>query len=97
MVKRRGWESPESVADTPCSSPWWVVPSNLNLCHCHMGSLSFVVEANSSTRYMLVSTPNTFHMVSPFLVQKLPTSCIGEIHEVHTQYFQYKLIQNKLQ
>ncbi|GBM62939.1 hypothetical protein AVEN_261995-1 [Araneus ventricosus] len=47
-----------------------------------MGSLSFVVEANSSTRYMLIRTPNTFHTVSPFLVQKLLTSCIGEIQNV---------------
>ncbi|GBL79143.1 hypothetical protein AVEN_92391-1 [Araneus ventricosus] len=47
-----------------------------------MGSLSFVVEANSSTRYMLISTPNTFHTVSPFLVQKLLKSCIGEIQNV---------------
>ncbi|GBO23986.1 hypothetical protein AVEN_111015-1 [Araneus ventricosus] len=47
-----------------------------------MGSLSFVVEANSSTRYMPISTPNTFHTVSPFLVKKLLTSCIGEIQNV---------------
>ncbi|GBM81079.1 hypothetical protein AVEN_126204-1 [Araneus ventricosus] len=47
-----------------------------------MGSLSFVDEANSSTRYMLISTPNTFHTVSPFLVQKLLTSCIGERQNV---------------
>ncbi|GBL69136.1 hypothetical protein AVEN_215727-1 [Araneus ventricosus] len=47
-----------------------------------MGSLSFVVEANSSTRYMLINAPNTFHTVSPFLVQKLLTSCIGEIQNV---------------
>ncbi|GBO37603.1 hypothetical protein AVEN_271405-1 [Araneus ventricosus] len=47
-----------------------------------MGSLSLVVEANSSTRYMLINTPNTFHTVSPFLVQKLLTSCIGEIQNV---------------
>ncbi|GBM34249.1 hypothetical protein AVEN_60589-1 [Araneus ventricosus] len=43
---------------------------------------SFVVEANSSTRYRLINTPNTFHTVSPFLVQKLLTSCIGEIQNV---------------
>ncbi|GBN12300.1 hypothetical protein AVEN_199468-1 [Araneus ventricosus] len=44
--------------------------------------MSFVVEANSSIRYMLISTPNTFHTVSPFMVQKLLTSCIGEIQNV---------------
>ncbi|GBM48863.1 hypothetical protein AVEN_36920-1 [Araneus ventricosus] len=47
-----------------------------------MGSLSFVVEANSSTRYMLISTPSTFRTVSPFLVQNLLTSCIGELQNV---------------
>ncbi|GBN63082.1 hypothetical protein AVEN_116886-1 [Araneus ventricosus] len=31
---------------------------------------------------MLINTPNTFHTVSPFLVQKLLTSCIGEIQNV---------------
>ncbi|GBL52970.1 hypothetical protein AVEN_231904-1 [Araneus ventricosus] len=47
-----------------------------------MGSLSFVVEANSSTRYRLIQTPNTFHTVAPFLVQNLLTSCIGELQNV---------------
>ncbi|GBL78382.1 hypothetical protein AVEN_42900-1 [Araneus ventricosus] len=58
------------------------MPSSPNLYQCLMGFLSFVVEANSSTRYMLISTPNTFHTVSPFLVQKLLTSCIGELQNV---------------
>ncbi|GBO08604.1 hypothetical protein AVEN_40685-1 [Araneus ventricosus] len=58
------------------------MPSIPKLYQCLMGSLSFVVEANSSTRYMLISTPNTFHTVSPFLMQKLLTSCIGEIQSV---------------
>ncbi|GBO01131.1 hypothetical protein AVEN_163645-1 [Araneus ventricosus] len=56
--------------------------SSPNLYECLMGSLSFVVEANSSTRYMLISIPNTFHTVSPFLVQKLLTSCIVELQNV---------------
>ncbi|GBM07294.1 hypothetical protein AVEN_187852-1 [Araneus ventricosus] len=58
------------------------MPSSPNLYQYLMGSLSFVVEANSSIRYMLISTPNTFHTVSPFLVQKLLTSCTGEIQNV---------------
>ncbi|GBN41897.1 hypothetical protein AVEN_45284-1 [Araneus ventricosus] len=58
------------------------MPPSPNLYQYLMGSLSFVVEANSSTRYMLINTPNTFHTVSPFLVQKLLTSCIGEIQNV---------------
>ncbi|GBN80230.1 hypothetical protein AVEN_158573-1 [Araneus ventricosus] len=58
------------------------MPSSPNLYQYLMGSLSLVVEANSSTRYMLINTPNTFHTVSPFLVQKLLTSCIGEIQNV---------------
>ncbi|GBO44536.1 hypothetical protein AVEN_43322-1 [Araneus ventricosus] len=58
------------------------MPPSPNLYQYLMGSLSFVVEANSSTRYMLINTPNTFHTVSPFLVQKLLKSCIGEIQNV---------------
>ncbi|GBO28073.1 hypothetical protein AVEN_95841-1 [Araneus ventricosus] len=58
------------------------MPSGPNLYQCLMGSLSFVVEANSSTRYMLINIPNTFHTVSPFLLQKLLKSCIGEIQNV---------------
>ncbi|GBM55063.1 hypothetical protein AVEN_73147-1 [Araneus ventricosus] len=58
------------------------MPSSPNLDKYLIGSLSLVVEANSSTRYMLINTPNTFHTVSPFLVQKLLTSCIGEIQNV---------------
>ncbi|GBM12058.1 hypothetical protein AVEN_245463-1 [Araneus ventricosus] len=58
------------------------MPSSPNLYQCLMDSLSFVVEANLSTRYMFINTPNTFHTASPFLVQKLLTSCIGEIQNV---------------
>ncbi|GBL75632.1 putative RNA-directed DNA polymerase from transposon X-element [Araneus ventricosus] len=58
------------------------MPSSPNHYQYLMGSLSLVVEANSSTRYMLINTPNTFHTVSPFLVQKLLTSCIAEIQNV---------------
>ncbi|GBN45517.1 hypothetical protein AVEN_140374-1 [Araneus ventricosus] len=58
------------------------MPSSPNLYQYLMGSFSFVVEVNSSTRYMLINTPNTFHTVSPFLVQKLLASCIGEIQNV---------------
>ncbi|GBN26711.1 hypothetical protein AVEN_56148-1 [Araneus ventricosus] len=58
------------------------MPSSPNLYQCLMGSLSFVGEANSSTRDMLTSTPNTFHTISPFLVQKLLTLCIGELQNV---------------
>ncbi|GBO27642.1 hypothetical protein AVEN_167745-1 [Araneus ventricosus] len=80
--KRRGWDCPEPVAAIPCWAPWWAMPSSPNLYQYLMGSLSLVVEANSSTRYMLINTPNTFHTVSPFLVQKLLTSCIDEIQNV---------------
>ncbi|GBM35918.1 hypothetical protein AVEN_244984-1 [Araneus ventricosus] len=69
------------------------MPSSPNLYQCLMGFLSFVVEANSSTRYMLISTPNTFHTVSPFLVQKLLTSCIGEIQNVKKLRSGYLLVQ----
>ncbi|GBM56306.1 hypothetical protein AVEN_125059-1 [Araneus ventricosus] len=58
------------------------MPTSPNLYQCLMGSLPFVVEANSSTRYMLISTPSTFHTVYPSLVQKLLTSCIGELQNV---------------
>ncbi|GBN39675.1 hypothetical protein AVEN_257313-1 [Araneus ventricosus] len=74
--------NPEPVAAIPCWAPWWAMPSSPNLYQYLLGSLSFVVKAKSSTRYMLINTPNTFHTVFPFLVQKFLTSCIGEIQNV---------------
>ncbi|GBM72092.1 hypothetical protein AVEN_266507-1 [Araneus ventricosus] len=56
-------EIPEPVTAIPCRAPWWTMPSDLNLDQCLMDSLSFVVEANSYTLYMLINTPNTFHTV----------------------------------
>ncbi|XP_055943536.1 uncharacterized protein LOC129974544 [Argiope bruennichi] len=47
-----------------------------------MGSSSNVVVASSNSRFMIISTQNTFHRVSPFLVNKLIQSTIGEVQNI---------------
>ncbi|XP_055936811.1 uncharacterized protein LOC129966414 [Argiope bruennichi] len=73
---------PEPATTIPCWAPWWAMPPDLNLYQCHMGSLSNVVEAKSTTRYMVIHTPNTFHSISPFLINKLILSVIGEVQNI---------------
>ncbi|XP_055924689.1 uncharacterized protein LOC129956772 [Argiope bruennichi] len=73
---------PEPATTFPCWAPWWAMPPDPNHYQCSMGSFSNVVEAKSTTRYMVIHTPSTFNSISPFLINKLILSAIGEVQNI---------------
>ncbi|XP_055926940.1 uncharacterized protein LOC129958469 [Argiope bruennichi] len=82
MASAEVGQFPEPVTTIPCWAPWWAMPPDLNHYQCHMGSSSNVTVASSNSRFMIISTQNTFHRISPFLVNKLIQSTIGEVQNI---------------